>query len=455
MYILFLVFLLLILIFIAPIFKFEVLCPPIVCILVFILCTTLGLLRYYDWSIEAYSAKAVFYLLTAISFFITGAGGALILKGEKRQAQGAEIYNYNRVDLPYCVMAILIFIGIVNNAGFLMHIKKTLRLYGKVSTGFSNLLYQYYLLKVNQNVSISAIWKYMNMFVYASTILSIFIVTYNLCIKKFKMRDICLFFVVALNICHSFLDSSRGEMMLLLAEALYLFYFFWGMFYRWKKEVNRKIIKWGGIALILMIAAFSFLTIGLGRYQSFSDLDIVKYLTVYTSGGIRNFDLFVKDPKFSNQFGKETFYSINRFLANRFGIGELYNSPLDFRSINGMNTGNIYTSFRRYYADFGIIGLSCLPFLLGYLFTRGYYIIRTNTMNGNIGFGILVFCAFSPQLFFMPIEDRLFLMDFSVNGLIKIALLYFLYCILIEKKLAIRVNMFKRWKNVKSDSIRN
>ena len=371
MYFILLLFLILTLIIIIPIFKFEILCPPIVCVLIFLLCASFGLLRYYDWELYDYSGIAVGYLILALTFFIIGSVIALICKGQKRVDKTAQPQNFARINLTNSAVGCLTLLGIINDLGFLIHIKETVNAYGRTSSNFSNLLFNYYTLKTYQNVSAPAIWKYSNILASASAIIAIYILIYNFCIKKFKKKDVWLFVVVALNLGHSFLDSSRGEMMLLLAEALYLFYFFWGMFYHWKKEINKKIIKWGIGALIGMIAAFVVLAIGMGRRQSFDDLDTVKYLTVYTSGGIRNFDLFVKEPEFSNQFGKETFYALNRFLANRFGIGELYNSPLEFRSIGEMSTGNIYTSFRRYYADFGIIGLILLPNFLGIIFTWG------------------------------------------------------------------------------------
>lgn len=118
----------------------------------------------------------------------------------------------------------------------------------------------------------------------------------------------------------------------------------------------------------VFLISFIILAIVLGKRNSFAELNVKEYLTKYISVGIRNFDLFLKNPVRSDFFGQETFPGFHRILYNYLNIGNLYATPLDGIQFNGFSMGNIYTAFRRYYADFGLFGMLFISYLLGYFF---------------------------------------------------------------------------------------
>ena len=111
----------------------------------------------------------------------------------------------------------------------------------------------------------------------------------------------------------SIIKSGRGDILVLLAESIYLMYFFWNMYYGWNDTVNNKIIKWGSRIFGVFLISFIILAIVLGKRNSFAELNVKEYLTKYISVGIRNFDLFLKNPVRSDFLDKKRFLDFIEF----------------------------------------------------------------------------------------------------------------------------------------------
>lgn len=209
------------------------------------------------------------------------------------------------------------------------------------------------------------------------------------------------------------------------------------MYYGWNDTVNNKIIKWGSRIFGVFLISFIILAIVLGKRNSFAELNVKEYLTKYISVGIRNFDLFLKNPVRSDFFGQETFPGFHRILYNYLNIGNLYATPLEGIQFNGFSMGNIYTAFRRYYADFGLFGMLFISYLLGYFFSLAYEKIKKKSYKDQTGFGLLLFAYLSKEIFYWPIENQLLISELSVGGIFKIIILYILYLLAVKKKVKI------------------
>ncbi|MTV44646.1 oligosaccharide repeat unit polymerase, partial [Streptococcus pneumoniae] len=84
----------------------------------------------------------------------------------------------------------------------------------------------------------------------------------------------------------------------------------------------------------------------------------ISYITRYMGGSIQLFDLFVIDPiRRNKELGAETFSGIYEMLA-KLGFDNNIIKGLEWRvSPNYYSLGNVYTAIRRYYSDFGVIGI--------------------------------------------------------------------------------------------------
>lgn len=429
-------YIILLLLLLAIIFTFyfafneEILCPPVVVSIMFFVCSFFGLFRYSDWNIGEYSISSVaLILLGVISFGIFGLFSYHIyVPNNYEKSAKSDFYRRQSINAGNFYLFSAIILGIIADYLFLKYIRQTISSYGLNPNGISKFLLNYYQVKVwHSDVAPVGLTKYLGFLLNVNAVISLLIFLHNFCFKVISKSDYLHLLIVLLWIAHAILDSSRGTILLLLAQTIYCIYFFWNIYHGWGQNVNHKIIVWGIRAFIIMIAAFLVLAVVMGRRDSFADLDPTSYISKYMSSGVRNFDIFVQNPKFSDEFGKETFFSIKRFLYNYFNVGELYSNNLEYIHINGKLGTNVYTAFRRFYADFGITGIILFPGVLGFLYTFIFKIVKTQCIYGKISFLFVFFAYLSSELFFMPIEERFFTNDFSVNGIIKIILLFVIY----------------------------
>lgn len=443
------IFLILLLLVIALInlskYKFEVLHPCVLLSLMFTFCTVIGAVRYFDWQLNSYSGTAVALIVTGVVCFSIGGAFAPVIV-EKLPARNMPI-RHNRIDVSWAYIAIAVLIGIIANYLLFRYIIELVGSLGYSKGSFSSVLYGYYKAKVKlENLGergMPGLTNLLNRVVAANSAFALYIFVHNISFKVFQKRDWCFLLIVMFWPIQAILKSGRGDMLVLLAETVYLLYFFWNMYYGWNGSVNRKIILWGSRFLVFFLFVFVLLAVGTGRRNSFAELNVRDYLTKYISVGIRNFDLYIQNPVRSDFPGKETFPAIGRILYNYFGIGELYSSSLEVRTIGQWSIGNIYTGFRRYYADFGLLGLILISVVLGYGFTLFYLKNKVSCYKDKSGFGLLLFAYLSKEIFYLPIEEHMLISELSLNGIFKVILMYLFYYLLIKKRLRFKIRHYK------------
>lgn len=424
-------------------FNRELLCPPVIVPAVFLMCTCIGLIRYKDWNIAEYSAKSVGLILLGFGSFLVFSWIAYYSGNNKNryfQSSRNTIRKAKRIEISYGILLAMIAVGVLANIFMFQFIKNISFSLGRTESSFSSLVNTYYKYKYSPDATaLSGIKRAFSVISNLDAVICLYIFLYNLVLRYFRKKDFLLLSVVALWIVYAMLNSNRNEVLTFFAKAVYLIYFFWNIYYGWNRGINGRIIRLGIFAFIILITLFVPLATVIGRRQTWSISSVRDYLTIYISSGIRNFDLFVQDYKPSEFFGKETLFSIHRFLYNRFGIGASYSVPLEFRAINDVSIGNIYTALRRYYADFGVTGIIVFPGVMGFFFTRFFMMIKKECMTGNIGCSALLFSYLCEGLFYFPIEEQFIRTHFAIMEIVKIILLYFMYKALIEKRCRIRV----------------
>lgn len=419
--------------------KFEVLNPSVVMSLMFLFCAILGVLRYSDWEMQSYSGISVALLSLGILAF--SLGGLFARLAGPNLPSTAETIRHERLELSSAYIVTAVVIGILGNVLFFKYI---LNLVG--GENLTSILYNYYIARTRlQNLGDNAIPTMTNILVRiieVNSVFTLYVLIHNICFRKLKIRDWWHVVIVSFWPIQCILKSGRGDILVLLAEAVYLLYFFWNMYYGWGGRVNSKIIYLGGRILVIFLAIFVVLAVATGRRDSFAELDIKDYLTKYMCVGIRNFDLYIQNPVEREFAGKETFTAIFRILYNYFGIGGVYANTLEFRTIGQYSAGNIYTAFRRYYADFGISGLAVISGLLGFFYSKIYENCKRKCYHDQAGFIILLFAYLSKEIFYLQIEEYFFLSVTSISGIFKIILLYFLYYYYIQKKFVVKFGKY-------------
>ena len=166
----------------------------------------------------------------------------------------------------------------------------------------------------------------------------------------------------------------------------------------------------------------------IGRYETLKGFDFKNYSLIYFSGGIRNLDQYLKEPTVAPQiFGEETFVQLHRNLYISYGIGKDFVRYLEFRGINGRNIGNIYTSYRRFYHDFGVLGVIFLPLIQGIVISLMYYRLNRNPRNDKINYLEVIYCYLSYTTMYITIDDLFYSSWVSITGIKILIIMYVAY----------------------------
>lgn len=442
---LFFIFILLAVFFITLIiFKKELFAPPVMMTFVFLMCSIVVLARYDDWNLRDYSIKSVGLLLIGIVMFILGGviayfGTANVYLESARIGMIRKKNIKDRIDIPFAVILLALFLGICEIFLFTRYIKEAVIIMNYNHSSVSNLLVSYRQLSMNNLISSKhAIPTYLSLMKYtveSFSAFSTYIFLHNWILKCFKVKDVLLLGVIFVWPLNALLTSSRGDILTLMAEVIYLIYFFYGIEYGFTSSTDEKVFG-KGIRLLLCFLIF-FFSFSLFQNRINRDNTLFNSVTIYIGGGIRAFDDFVKKPVKSNTGligNDETLRYFSTFMSVHLHKGTKTLLPLEFRYINGKSIGNIFTAFRRYYSDFGIGGIICFSSILGYIMTLMYEKSKRSCIERKNSFVLLLFVWLSKPIFYMAIEEYFFVSNLSLNCLYKIMVLFCLYIMFVEKR---------------------
>lgn len=438
MYLLFILFCTLITLLSFKVFRKEILCPPVIAMLMIEFSAVAGLIEYRESNYNEFSLSATVLLIVGIMSLIFGSMVAYSIHSKSVNSLEAQIMpsHRQRVEVNFLYTVPALFISL---ATLLLVLRFLLDLAG---TGISNIFFAIgryrYLSKFSEiplpsNVNLGTQLSEM----FGS--LSLFIFLHNLTFRVKKRKDIWQLIIILIYILQLILLSLRGSIIMLAGAVIYFVYFFWNIYYGWTQKVQERILRLGIISFSALLVFFILLLVIMGRVETLKGYDVGRELWVYVSAGIRNFDLFIKDPSHIGTTGHETFTNILNGISNIFGVGEFVKRHLEFETINGLNTGNLFTAFRRYYSDFGIFGLFILPGIEGYIFTSMYMRVKRKVFKGEMPFLLFLFVKYSYAMMYIPIDDVFFSSILRIGLIYRIPVYYILFVFITKVKLKVRV----------------
>lgn len=238
--------------------------------------------------------------------------------------------------------------------------------------------------------------------------------------SKNKNFDIKFWLAAVLYLTLTLMTGARFEMLVFLIAYMVMWRIL-GVYYGQNGTSIKTIFAIVGF-VIFGVFVFSISRTWVGRTDS---SDILSYFTKVFGGSIKLFDAYLKKPTMkSNIFGKETFYAINKFLYQIGFLDITYNRHLEFRTVNGITLGNVYTSVRSMYHDFGVLGVILLQFLLGSIMTFFYRAVQKD-INGKINVKLIFYCIIVHVVYFSAYLELFYNTVLSVNYIL------FLICLLV------------------------
>lgn len=189
-----------------------------------------------------------------------------------------------------------------------------------------------------------------------------------------KKWDKSLIVAILIGVVMTLVGSSRFDLIRIPCACITMFYLLKFRQGEMSHCVRIKmLVKYIGIAVVVVLL-FATLKNFVGRQ---SDASIVEYVAHYLGAPTLNFNDYLNNPIQSNKLtGKETFWGVYDFLYKLTGNSEYrYDYTLEFRN---NNMGNVYTAFRMFYSDFGIIGVAVLSALQGAIYAFLYILVKYN-----------------------------------------------------------------------------
>ena len=456
MYFIYLVLLFCIFLFVYKIFHEDLFIPPVMMTFCFLICSIIVVTRYTDWNVGTFSMySGVMLLIGIISYIIGGCisyyfGSLFELKHRVGKLQHLDIRK--RIDISLTLLIIANFIGIIELVLFARYVINTVLSMNYNHSTFAKLLFSYRWVLMRNLIPVElSMPTYLSFLKYTVEMFSafaIYVYIHNKCMKCSARKDRLLILVSLYWPLNALLTSSRGDIITLLAEIIYLIYFFNGINRGFSANTSARML--GKSVKILIVFLFFFFLFSVYQYRISSNNTFCNSITVYFAGGVRAFDIFVKEPLERNTGligNDETLRYFSTFFAVHRGQGQKTLLPLEFRYIKGKSIGNIFTAFRRYYSDFGIGGIIFFSIMLGFVMTLLYAKSRSYCQKRENCFYILAFAWLSKSVFFMAIEDYFYVSIISLNGIYKERILYILYMRLVKNKKLLKLSKKKVIKN--------
>ena len=265
--------------------------------------------------------------------------------------------------------------------------------------------------------------------------LHMYILVHNITAGKKDNRSYVCLVPIAIFTINTVFTGGRLPILRLLIGGVFLFFFF-----TFKKNGSRNInIKRFFKLIVLVVAvlyAFANVSTLFGRFY---DGNPVYYVTSYIGGSIPLFDMFLEDPIKHSVWGYETFPSILNFLRRRISGFDFPYIPVnkEFRSMNNLQIGNVYTALRAYISDFGYLGMGILVLFHSFFYSNYYnYILKKQISANAIDFSILFYSYIVHAVYLFSIDDR-FYMDICSINTIKIVFIFWIFTHLKRIKISV------------------
>ena len=190
-------------------------------------------------------------------------------------------------------------------------------------------------------------------------------------------------------------------------------------------------------AILLVIFALLGVNVLLSRSGDTTLDDILKILYVYIGAPLQNFDTYLQGIWSKPWiFGSQVFRNIYVYIGNKFGIKKfVYSLDIPFLRHNGLNTGNVYTTFYQFYYDFGYWGVVVLTAIISLFYNYTY-----KKVNRYAPLLLIMYSYLFNDLVMLCFSDRFYETVASIDFLKILIVVIFLYLLLIEKKIRIVEN---------------
>lgn len=415
-------------------FKKEIMHPVIIFIAMYTFSVLCAVCNIDNWGIEMSKMTFIILLLGAVEFVLVS---YITQKIYMKKTKYKEIKpKMRKIEVPRLIIYAIIIFSIIVICLQLLVVLDIASRYGEF-TGLSDALTIYKdHTSYSKDVDLPSYLTIMQCGVIAGAFSITLIFINNLLVEKdnklkYIRNNICYLLPAILFVISYLVQSNRGMIIDFVVSMLTIGILLWIQKYAWKKHVKIKTIITIGIIGVIGLIIFYYSATLIGRINTKGMFD---YITYYCGGSIECFNQYVKNEKQIKMVrGEETFYSLILNLDSLgltdYNLGERESGHLEFIYYEDEMVGNIYTAYRRWMNDFGILGIIIFQGIMSVFFTILY--CKTKYNSGKLGnLWILIYGYLSYTIYMHPMDGYLYFEVLSKAGIARLVSVIALYIIL-------------------------
>ena len=394
------------------------------------------LYNYKLWAVSLH-ISTVFVVLLGIGSFLIGAGVGKRIKikrfySEQEMPTFALYLSEKKIHIWFLMLVDLFCIGIT-----LLLYRDVVRIANLNFVSWGNTIYNYRqnLNSEGASANLSSVVNIGLRFVAPFAYMFFAILISNIITKK-RESFIKKAMYIMPSICYIVQTTLRGLRIPVLGFLIAcVFIYLFSIQNEFKRHIKIKpqlVIK-SLTAIFVLCVIFYYAKFIIGKQQS--DSGVFSYVTNYLGGSLQLFDMYLQDPPTGNPHC-ETFSALINSLQ-KFGLFKNVDAVVahEYRSAStGVYIGNIYTGFRLYLHDYGILGVVGLSALLGGIYALWYKKIISYTIwNSRRVFSMLLYASFLYKIVFHFFTDYFYSL-IGVGWCVDIIIFYLVVKMILDVK---------------------
>lgn len=247
----------------------------------------------------------------------------------------------------------------------------------------------------------------------------------NLFVSKRNAKAWYLILPAGVYLACELLTGVRLGAIRMVCAAIVVAWVLWAQTSGWRKRLKLAAFVKGAVLVVAACVLFWVAAWLVGRQV---ELGIIDYICSYIGYSFISFDLFLNDVHAQSAvFGQETFRAIYDSLGRMFGDSFISQTGgNEFRVLDGISLGNVYTIFRTWYSDFGLWGMLTVSAICGIAFTVLYERARLKDPKWSIRFSLVGYSYFAAGFFAMPLVSLLSQTALQFTAPFELVLIYLL-----------------------------
>lgn len=441
-YIITIAILIIILLVLLKIYNKEILSPSIVYTFSMIMCLFCSIVGLINWNnVSTLKFTTIAIIICSVVFFSLGeyiSRKILKVNNIKYKPQKISQIEWWKIILQIIFITITIIF-------MYFEVKRIAKIAGYTDGGFFtmisyfrnlSILYTTELLETGQGINI--IVSQMRKICEVICFINIYFLVNNIFYKNLKNKK-NLGYLLILVMCLGLSLLTGGRMQIIIYVIAIVFVALVLLLSKYKicqiiKEHSKKII----ILFVVVIIGFYAMLPLTGRKNN---VDIVSYMSFYLGTSIPSLDIYLDNSTKPESFGEETLRGFQTVLY-KIGVNKKI-SPIttqwihfDVDETNSMSS-NIFTSGKRYYHDFGYLGVAICQMIFGFSISFLYYFMKKKS-----SVIILIFLSMNFYMVIDQIRDDLFYSNFMhINSI-------FYFCVLVVGYYILTKFKFENLKNI-------